>query len=220
MAAGIAIAASGSPNGRTIAAPRTTASSTRAMTSWTITARSSSPAGGPAPRRTARIETVDPLARFDGLPPVRVEEMTGAWRGRELPTGNRLDGLLGRFGWHGKRFDGPDAAHPLLFDDGRGGVVAINPALLPLSLALRWAGLFRNPVAAALFRLALPALRTRRPRARLRMTEYRGVVSATMIYDALPVHDAFRRVDEDTLIGAMDMRGLDQPFLFLLWREV
>jgi hypothetical protein len=161
----------------------------------------------------------DVLALFDALPPVRVEELTGAWRGREVPTGNRLDGLLGRFGWHGKRFDGPDDAHPLLFDDGRGGVVAINPALLPLSLAVRFADLFRNPVAAALFRLVLPALRTSRPRARLRMTEYRGVVSATMIYDALPVHDAFRKVDADTLVGAMDMRGLDRPFVFVLSRE-
>jgi hypothetical protein len=161
----------------------------------------------------------DVLAFFDALPPVRVEEMTGAWQGSEVPTGNRLDGLLGRFGWHGKRFDGPDDAHPLLFDDGRGGVVAINPALLPLSLAVRFADLFRNPVAAALFRLVLPALRTSRPRARLRMTEYRGVVSATMIYDALPVHDAFRKVDADTLVGAMDMRGLDRPFVFVLSRE-
>jgi hypothetical protein len=161
----------------------------------------------------------DVLAFFDALSPVQVPEMTGAWRGREIPTGNPLDGLLGRFGWHGKRFDGPDEAHPLLFDDGRGGVVGINPALLPLSIAVRCAGLFRNPVAAALFRSTLPVLRTSRPRARLRMTEYRGVVSATMIYDALPVHDVFRRVDDDTLVAAMDLRGLDQPFLFVLRRE-
>jgi hypothetical protein len=161
----------------------------------------------------------DVLAFFDALPPVQVREMTGAWRGREIPTGNRLDGLLGRFGWHGKRFDGPDEAHPLLFDDGRGGVVGINPALLPLSIAVRCAGLFRNPVAAALFQSALPVLRTSRPRARLRMTEYRGVVSATMIYDALPVHDVFRGVDDDTLVGAMDLRGLDPPFVFVLRRE-
>jgi hypothetical protein len=161
----------------------------------------------------------DVLAFFDALPPVPVAELTGAWRGREIPTGNRLDGLLGRFGWHGKRFAGPDDAHPLLFDDGRGGVVGINPALVPLSLALRFAGLFRNPVAAALFRLALPVLRTSRPRARLRMTEYRAVVSATMVYDALPVHDVFRKVDEDTVVGVMDMRGLDPPFVFVLFRE-
>jgi hypothetical protein len=159
------------------------------------------------------------LAWFDGLPAVRVEDLVGAWRGSELSTGNPLDGLLGRFGWHGKRFAGPDDAHPLLFDDGRGGVLAINPGLLPLPLVLRWPALFRNAVAAALFRLALPVLRTRRPRARLRMTEYRGVLSATMVYDALPVHDVFRRVDGDTVLGLMDARGLARPFAFLLVRE-
>jgi hypothetical protein len=51
------------------------------------------------------------------------------------------------------------------------------------------------------------------------MTEYRGVVSATMSYDDLPVHDVFRAVDGDTVVGAMDLRGLEQPFLFFLRRE-
>ncbi|MER6913476.1 DUF4334 domain-containing protein [Streptomyces sp. NPDC000594] len=34
--------------------------------------------------------------------------------------------------------------------------------------------------------------------------EFRGVVSAAMVYDRLPVVDHFRRLDDDTLIGAMD----------------
>jgi Domain of unknown function (DUF4334)/GXWXG protein len=161
----------------------------------------------------------DVLAFFDTLPAVRVAELNGVWRGSGIATGNRLDGLLERFGWFGKRFDGPEDVHPLLFDDGRGGVVGINPALVPLSLVVRAAPLLRNPVAAGLFRLVLPVLRTSRPRARLRMMEYRGVVSATMSYDALPVHDVFRKADEDTVVGVMDMRGLDPPFLFVLRRS-
>lgn len=60
---------------------------------------------------------------------------------------------------------------------------------------------------------------TKEPKARLRMTEYRGVVSATMIYDALPIHDVFRRVDDETVIGAMDLRGHDRPYFFFLRRE-
>ena len=51
------------------------------------------------------------------------------------------------------------------------------------------------------------------------MTEYRGIVTATLLYDALPVCDAFRRIDDDTLVGAMDARGLELPFLFVLHRE-
>ena len=51
------------------------------------------------------------------------------------------------------------------------------------------------------------------------MTEYRGVVSATMCYDDLPIHDVFRLVDDDTVLGLMDLRGLEQPFVFFLRRE-
>lgn len=50
------------------------------------------------------------------------------------------------------------------------------------------------------------------------MMEYRGVVSAAMSYDALPIDDHFRAVDDDTLIGAMDMRGL-ATYMFVLRRE-
>jgi hypothetical protein len=40
-----------------------------------------------------------------------------------------------------------------------------------------------------------------------------------MIYDHLPVHDAFRRVDERTVLGLMDEKGVERPYLFLLERE-
>ena len=51
------------------------------------------------------------------------------------------------------------------------------------------------------------------------MTEYRGVVSATMIYDSLPINDIFRKVDDDTVLGVMDLRFTPQPFFFILRRE-
>jgi hypothetical protein len=159
------------------------------------------------------------MAYYDTLAPARIEDLIGAWRGSEVPTAHPFDGLLAAFGWHGKRFDGPDEAHPLLFDDGKGGVVSINPSLMPMSLTIRYAGIVRSPLAQPLFRLVRPLLATRSPRARLRMTEYRGVVSATMSYDALPINDVFRKVDGDTLLGAMDMRGVDAPFVFVLRRE-
>ena len=40
-----------------------------------------------------------------------------------------------------------------------------------------------------------------------------------MSYDALPIDDVFRKVDDDTLVGAMDARGLEAPFMFVLRRE-
>ena len=49
--------------------------------------------------------------------------------------------------------------------------------------------------------------------------EHRGVDTAAMIYDALPIIDVFRRVGSGVLLGAMDMRGLAAPFFFLLERD-
>ncbi|ACY14190.1 DUF4334 domain-containing protein [Haliangium ochraceum] len=159
------------------------------------------------------------LAFYDALPAVAVADMFGAWRGSGLITGHPLDGLLEAFGWHGKRFDDADGAHPLIFASASGARVALDPARMPMSLLRRYPDALRSPVVTRLFALLRPLLRTREPRARLRMSEYRGVVSATMCYDALPIHDVFRRVTADIVVGAMDMRGLDAPFLFVLRRE-
>jgi hypothetical protein len=63
-----------------------------------------------------------------------------------------------------------------------------------------------------------PLMYTDKPKARLRTVEHRGVATAAMVYDALPIIDVFRRVDADTLLGLMDLRGLPQPFFFLLRR--
>ena len=160
------------------------------------------------------------LAFYDGLDAVDVEQLTGSWRGEGLPTGNPFDGLLERLGWYGKRFDGPDDVHPLVFRAGAGRRVSINPALVPLALAVRHPRLLHAPGTARVFAAVRPLMSTRKPKARLRMMRYRGVVTATMCYDDLPVHDAFRRVDDDVLVGAMDVRGLDPPFLFVLRRDV
>ena len=54
--------------------------------------------------------------------------------------------------------------------------------------------------------------------ASLRMVEYRGVVTATMVYDKHPIFDSFRKVDADTVMGAMDRKGEDAPLMFLLRR--
>ena len=53
----------------------------------------------------------------------------------------------------------------------------------------------------------------------LREVTHRGVVTAAMVYDSLPIIDVFRRVDDDVRLGAMDMRGLPFPYLFVLRRD-
>ena len=64
-----------------------------------------------------------------------------------------------------------------------------------------------------------PLLHTDEPKARLRTVEHRGVATAAMVYDALPIIDVFRRVDDATLLGLMDLRGLPRPFFFVLERD-
>lgn len=55
--------------------------------------------------------------------------------------------------------------------------------------------------------------------ATIRTVSYRGVASATMVYDNHPIFDSFRRVDDDTLMGAMDRKGEEAPLLFTLTRR-
>ncbi|TQL03493.1 GXWXG domain-containing protein [Cellulomonas sp. SLBN-39] len=166
----------------------------------------------------ARVPVARVLDVVDGLPAVEPAEMLGSWRGGGLATGHPWDGLLEACGWHGKRFASAEDVDPLVFEDAR-GLFAVNPALVPLGLLVRHPGLGRSGAARAVARRCLRAARTRRPAARLRRVEHRGVLTATMVYDALPVQDHFRRVDDGTVVGVMDMRGMRDPFVFTLHRE-
>jgi hypothetical protein len=165
-----------------------------------------------------RASPEDALAFFDECGPVRMEEMLGCWKGSGVPTGHPLDGLLETFGWHGKRFGSPDETHPLVFENAT-GLFSANPALLPVNLAVRFNRLVRTPPMRVIGRRLVRMAKTSKPRARLRMMQYRGAMTATMSYDALPINDHFRRVDADTVIGVMDFRSIDRPFLFVLRRE-
>ena len=51
------------------------------------------------------------------------------------------------------------------------------------------------------------------------MTEYRGKVSATMIYDQMPVYDIFRKLDDNTVFAVMDNKTIKDPFFFKLNRD-
>ncbi|MGW0021473.1 DUF4334 domain-containing protein [Rhodococcus sp. NPDC003382] len=167
-------------------------------------------------RWTASLE--EALEFFDSLPPATVDQVLGDWHGSGLETGNPLDGLLEAMSWHGKRFRSPDDVDPLVME-GKGDQFCVNPRFAPLGAAIKWHTLLRVSVVQRIVRRFLPLLRTTKPAARLRMVEYRGVVTATMSYDALPVNDHFRLIDKNTLLGAMDLRGMDAPFMFILHRE-
>jgi hypothetical protein len=163
-------------------------------------------------------DIADALALFDSLPAVTTEEMLGNWHGAGVDTDNPLDGVLEVTGWHGKRYRSTEDAHPLVME-GKKGLFPINPALIPMGAALKFKPFLQRPAVTRVVRAAVPLLKTPKPAARLRMIEYRGVVSGTMVYDALPINDHFRKVDDNTLMGAMDYRYIDRPFIFTLHRE-
>lgn len=169
--------------------------------------------------------TADALALFDSLPAVDPGFMIGTWHGAELPTGHPLDGILAASGWWGKRFRDTETVDPLLFPTADGtGLFALNPApaFAGLGLFTRFPMLKNQNFTAAVAALR-PALQARGPRARLRTTRYRGVDTATMIYDELPINDVFRLVDDtpgsEVVLGAMDLRGYDAPYFFVLLRD-
>lgn len=166
----------------------------------------------------AGASAAEALAVFDALDAVAADDMLGRWRGSGLPTGSPLDGLLEAYGWYGKEFLDAETVHPLLFRT-RSGPRPANPAFVPMALLRDRPGLAHSRAARTAFRLARPLVTTSEPRARLRAVEHRGVVTAAMVYDALPIIDVFRRVSADVRLGLMDLRGLPGPFFFVLSRE-
>jgi hypothetical protein len=159
------------------------------------------------------------LALFDHLDPVTTDFLLGGWTGDEFPSGHPLDGALAAYGWRGKRFDSAEHVHPLLLGDAA-REFAVRPRGLHagIPLLLKFPALKAAPFA-AIGRALLPLLATRRSHARLRMLQFRGRVGAAMVYDDVPIIDVFRRVDDDTVLGLMDLKGMEAPFFFLLRRR-
>jgi hypothetical protein len=165
--------------------------------------------------------TEDAAALFDAAPPVAPESMLGTWHGAELPTGHPMDGLLAASGWWGKQFIDGESVHPLLFPTADGAALwALNPlpAFGGLGLVTRIPPLRRRNYAGLISR-SERLLGTTSHKARLRTTRYRGVDTATMIYDQLPINDAFRTLGDDAVLGAMDLRGFTTPYFFVLKRD-
>lgn len=71
-------------------------------------------------REAERAAPDDLDALWAELEPVTVEEILGPWRGGDFTTGHVASTVLEQVRWHGKRFDGPLDAKPLICrgDDG------------------------------------------------------------------------------------------------------
>ena len=132
-------------------------------------------------------------ALWADLDTVPVGHMLGSWRGGDFATGHPASTLLTRIGWHGKRFDGPLEAHPLICR-GDDGALFSETAAAGGGLASLWE------------------------------VGFRGEVTATMVYDAMPVLDHFKAVDDTTVMGIMNGKlqpvfGTADPYYFWLERE-
>ena len=53
----------------------------------------------------------------------------------------------------------------------------------------------------------------------LRRIEFRGKVSAAMIYDKQPIIDHFRKIDENRVMGIMDHKGKIEIYFYLTREE-
>src|SRR5690606_25208372 len=65
-------------------------------------------------RQADQADVAELEALWAGLATVTVEEVLGAWRGGDFATGHVASRVLQKVRWHGKRFDGPLAAVPLV----------------------------------------------------------------------------------------------------------
>ncbi|ASK31865.1 hypothetical protein CEY12_17905 [Chryseobacterium sp. T16E-39] len=152
---------------------------------------------------------------FDELPAVSIDFMLGRWKGEELFTEHPMDGQLKSTGWYGKVFEDAESVGPLLFytDRDHKETFMVNPISImnENQEQYRKEGVFLGD-----FR---EQLETKEFKARLRMLEHRGVISATMIYDEAPINDIFRKIDENTVLGVMDLKYVPQPYFFLLRRD-
>ncbi|PWE52933.1 hypothetical protein DEM27_27995 [Metarhizobium album] len=155
---------------------------------------------------------------FRHLQAIAPVELVGLWKGRGIATGHPFDGVLENLGWFGKRFAPDLRADALLFKSGERRLIAINPSLVPVGLALRFHRFGRTRAARNLFSYLQRRLTAQGPVATLRLLPFEGVSSAAMVYDHNPIADYFRRIDADTVMGMMVIKGDDRRFFFELER--
>lgn len=147
-------------------------------------------------------------ALFDSLEPLPMQFILGEWKGEELPTGHPNDGRLVPSGWYGKTFRSVNDVDPLRYRAKAGGTFAGDPVKCT-SPSLRDACITDHQ----------EVVETPQPAARLRMIEFRGKTSAAMVYNNLPIIDHFRKVDDDTVLGAMDLPLPGPNYFFYLQRQ-
>ena len=91
------------------------------------------------------------------LAPVTVDQVLGAWRGGDFATGHVASSVLAKVRWHGKRFDAPLDAKPLICRDDSGNLYS-NLAAGGGAEASLWPVEFRGETTATMVYDAMPVL--------------------------------------------------------------
>lgn len=154
----------------------------------------------------------DAFKLFDQLEPATLDFMIGRWKGISINSAHRLDGRLEQIGWYGKVFFNLEEVHPLLFFKAETTeIYSVNPTSLFGQTDANSTANQKNA--------EVSFQPTKEAKARLRNTEYRGRLCATMLYDELPILDIFVKIDDTRVLGVMDLKGDPDPFFFMLERD-
>ncbi|WP_460853322.1 DUF4334 domain-containing protein [Nocardioides montaniterrae] len=106
--------------------------------------------------RTAdHVDPADLDALWADLRTVSVQEILGAWHGGDFATGHLAGKALTRLRWHGKRFDGPLDAVPMVCRDEQGELFA-NAEAAGGGAASLWEVGFRGETTATMVYDKLP----------------------------------------------------------------
>ena len=156
------------------------------------------------------------LKIYDDLPGIDSSFMLGRWKGFEIVTGHKIEGLLEPSGWYGKLFVDAEQVHPLLFETrNKKKLYSVNPSLIPLGIPFP-----KIKLLGVIMSLLRPILQTSKPCARLRMITFRGKTTATMAYDSKAIFDHFVKIDENRVLGCMDFKSVPEKFFFVLERDL
>ncbi|MEU2793763.1 DUF4334 domain-containing protein [Streptomyces sp. NPDC007100] len=90
------------------------------------------------------------------LPTVRPESILGAWKGRGITAGHRVEALLTRANWYGKNFHSTDDVEPLICQDEHGSL--FSDSELAKGGASLWTVEFRGEATATMVYDGQPVL--------------------------------------------------------------
>lgn len=99
--------------------------------------------------------------------------MLGEWKGGEFVTGHRMNGQLEKARWFGKTFNSVNS------------VTDVQPLVCLDDDGNRFSNVKMGKGEASLW-----------------MKEFRGQVTVTMVYDGQPVHDHFKKIDNNARWGS------------------